>query len=100
MQQRALHKYHSGGLWTNACCSHPRPESSGDEALHAIDYQVYAYLQMARDGEARKAIERGEDYATKFTFYRPVGPYGMAAAPARYALERGDWKSAANLRPR
>jgi tetratricopeptide (TPR) repeat protein len=74
-----------------------RKESSGDEALHAIDYQVYAYLQTARDGEARKAIERGEDYAAKFTFYRPVGPYGRAAAPARYALERGDWKSAASL---
>lgn len=25
LQQRALKKYHSGGLWTNACCSHPRP---------------------------------------------------------------------------
>jgi isopentenyl-diphosphate Delta-isomerase len=25
LQRRALHKYHSGGLWTNTCCSHPRP---------------------------------------------------------------------------
>jgi isopentenyl-diphosphate delta-isomerase len=25
MQLRAKNKYHSGGLWTNACCSHPRP---------------------------------------------------------------------------
>lgn len=25
LQQRAEHKYHSGGLWTNACCSHPGP---------------------------------------------------------------------------
>lgn len=25
LQQRALEKYHSGGLWTNACCSHPQP---------------------------------------------------------------------------
>ena len=25
LQQRAFTKYHSGGLWTNACCSHPRP---------------------------------------------------------------------------
>lgn len=25
LQQRALTKYHSGGLWTNTCCSHPRP---------------------------------------------------------------------------
>lgn len=32
LQQRALHKYHSGGLWTNACCSHPRP---GEETLEA-----------------------------------------------------------------
>lgn len=28
LQQRALSKYHSGGLWTNACCSHPRPGES------------------------------------------------------------------------
>src|SRR4051812_23899943 len=25
LQQRAANKYHSGGLWTNACCSHPKP---------------------------------------------------------------------------
>ncbi|MBX5439739.1 MAG: isopentenyl-diphosphate delta-isomerase, partial [Thermoflavifilum sp.] len=25
LQLRAQDKYHSGGLWTNACCSHPRP---------------------------------------------------------------------------
>lgn len=26
LQQRARQKYHGGGLWTNACCSHPYPE--------------------------------------------------------------------------
>lgn len=25
LQQRAVNKYHSGGLWTNSCCSHPQP---------------------------------------------------------------------------
>jgi isopentenyl-diphosphate delta-isomerase len=30
LQQRAMSKYHSGGLWTNACCSHPGP---GEETL-------------------------------------------------------------------
>jgi isopentenyl-diphosphate delta-isomerase len=25
LQRRALNKYHSGGLWTNSCCSHPQP---------------------------------------------------------------------------
>ncbi|HEX7905902.1 MAG TPA: isopentenyl-diphosphate Delta-isomerase [Chitinophagaceae bacterium] len=32
LQQRALHKYHSGNLWTNACCSHPQP---GEEIIQA-----------------------------------------------------------------
>ncbi|KAA8485807.1 isopentenyl-diphosphate delta-isomerase [Arcticibacter tournemirensis] len=37
LQQRALGKYHSGGLWTNACCSHPRPgESTDDAALRRL----------------------------------------------------------------
>jgi len=32
LQQRALNKYHSGGLWTNACCSHPRPGETTEAA--------------------------------------------------------------------
>lgn len=32
LQQRALTKYHSGGLWTNACCSHPMPGEKVKEA--------------------------------------------------------------------
>lgn len=32
LQQRAVHKYHSGGLWTNTCCSHPRPEEAIEAA--------------------------------------------------------------------
>ena len=34
LQQRALSKYHSGGLWTNACCSHPRQHESIEQAAH------------------------------------------------------------------
>lgn len=34
LQRRALSKYHSGGLWTNACCSHPRKGESVEEAAH------------------------------------------------------------------
>lgn len=32
LQRRALGKYHSGGLWANACCSHPRPGESATAA--------------------------------------------------------------------
>lgn len=32
LQKRAIGKYHSGGLWTNTCCSHPKPDESVEEA--------------------------------------------------------------------
>lgn len=34
IQQRNSKKYHSGGLWTNACCSHPRKNERTEEAIH------------------------------------------------------------------
>lgn len=34
LQRRAIDKYHSGGLWTNACCSHPKPGEDTDAAAH------------------------------------------------------------------
>lgn len=34
IQQRAHSKYHSGGLWTNTCCSHPREKETTEDAAH------------------------------------------------------------------
>jgi len=34
LQQRALSKYHSAGLWTNTCCSHPKPEEKTIDSAH------------------------------------------------------------------
>jgi isopentenyl-diphosphate Delta-isomerase len=34
LQKRQVAKYHSGGLWTNTCCSHPRPGESAFDAAH------------------------------------------------------------------
>lgn len=34
LQQRAFDKYHSGGKWTNTCCSHPRPNESTNDAAN------------------------------------------------------------------
>lgn len=41
LQQRALKKYHSGGLWTNACCSHPVP---GEEIADTIRRRLKAEM--------------------------------------------------------
>ena len=34
IQKRAYNKYHSGGLWANSCCSHPRPNKTFLESVH------------------------------------------------------------------
>lgn len=46
LQQRALDKYHSGGLWTNACCSHPRPE---EETIEAAKRRLKEELEITTE---------------------------------------------------
>ncbi|MEJ5960961.1 isopentenyl-diphosphate Delta-isomerase [Pedobacter immunditicola] len=43
LQQRALDKYHSPGLWTNTCCSHPRP---GEDTLAAANRRLQEEMGM------------------------------------------------------
>lgn len=68
------------------------------EGLHAYDYMMYAYLQLGRDREARALVE--EVTATrKLNVDHFAGAFALAAIPARYALERGQWADAATLTP-
>src|SRR5688572_19856105 len=48
LQQRASHKYHSPNLWTNTCCSHPRP---GEEVIEAGQRRLKE--EMGMDCELR-----------------------------------------------
>ncbi len=77
------------------------------EELHATDYQTYAYLQTAQDRAARKALDSLPEIAARFdpdaigsAAPGSAGVFALAAIPARYALERGDWSAAASLEPR
>ncbi|MGH8621034.1 MAG: hypothetical protein ACRET3_02755, partial [Burkholderiales bacterium] len=67
-----------------------------DEQMHALDYMVYAYLQQARDNDARRAMEEAAQVSG---FRAQAGPYAFAAIPARYAVERGAWREAMQLQP-
>ena len=69
------------------------------DQLHAMDYLVYAYLQIGQDGKA-KAVLDDMNAVTGFTETFLPGPYALAVSPARYAIERGDWKTAAGLQVR
>jgi len=66
------------------------------DQLHAMDYLIYAYLQQAKDTSARKALAEMEDL-TRLDENQFAAAYAFAASPARWALERHDWKAAATL---
>ncbi|HTP94967.1 MAG TPA: hypothetical protein VMK05_03910 [Burkholderiales bacterium] len=89
------------GSWEDSIETNERSEATArrnntpDEVMHAIDYQVYAYLQLARDADVKRALERAEVDAPRAE--RNAGAYALAAGSVRYALERGDWRAAAQL---
>ncbi|HTM49791.1 MAG TPA: hypothetical protein VL285_13950 [Bryobacteraceae bacterium] len=66
------------------------------DQLHALDYLVYAFLQQAKDASAGKALAEMAEI-TRLDEAQFAAAYSFAAAPARWALERRDWKAAAAL---
>ncbi len=65
------------------------------DQAHGMDYLVYAHLQLGQDKKAQAVID--EMNKIEFKIDRFAGPYAVAASPARYAVERSDWKAAADL---
>jgi tetratricopeptide (TPR) repeat protein len=66
--------------------------------LHAMDYVMYSYMQEAKDKDAEKLIAKvlaNENYQNNF-----ISAYALAAIPARYPLEQGDWTEASTLEVR
>jgi hypothetical protein len=66
------------------------------DALHAMDYMVFAHLQQAQDTAAGKSLDEVAGIR-KVNVENAVAAYAFASIPARFALERGDWKQAAAL---
>ncbi len=76
-----------------------RKSNGAGEELHALDYQTYAYLQIAQDSAAKKVLEHALAVggAGGMAGVAAVGAFAVAAIPARYTLERGAWAEAATL---
>ncbi|WP_332879376.1 hypothetical protein [Massilia sp. S19_KUP03_FR1] len=77
------------------------------DELHASDYMVYAYLQSAQDGAARKLVSAAEATFQRFDPAHASGAapasaafFAYAAIPARFCLERRDWAAAIALKAR
>jgi isopentenyl-diphosphate delta-isomerase len=94
IQQRALNKYHSPGLWTNTCCSHPRPGEDVGAAAHRRLQE-----EMGFDTNIEKVFtfiykHEFENGLTEHEFDHVfVGKYSGNVSPARE--EVNDWKAVA-----
>ena len=92
------------GAWADSVTTNRRSADAAqrsndpDDALHALDYMTYAYLQLARDGDARKTFDEARTL-TGINSARATAYYALAAMPARYVVERGTWRDAAKLVP-
>jgi isopentenyl-diphosphate delta-isomerase len=92
LQRRAASKYHFGGLWTNACCSHPR---RGEETLAAAHARLRHELGF--DTELRELfsfVYRATDPTSGLTEHEfdHVFAGHFDGAPAPNAAEVDDWK--------
>src|SRR5581483_6931244 len=98
------------GYWEDSIASNRAAASAGEayaraehatagwtEALHALDYLAYAYLQSGQDSRALAVVREAAEIGAGDGSLK--AGYPLAAIPARYALERRDWKAAAALQP-
>ncbi|MGA2302438.1 MAG: hypothetical protein ABSG77_17295 [Candidatus Acidiferrum sp.] len=105
------HTFTRMGYWQEsidsniAAAAAARREGQTAEELHASDYEIYAYLQTGQDEAAGRILNSLPEIASRFdpkvvlsgAGGPSVGYFALAAIPARYALERQDWKQAVQL---
>src|SRR3984885_2604348 len=88
-----------------AAAAAARRQGQTAEELHASDYEIYAYLQTGQDEAAARIVNALPEVASRFdpkALLIGAGPpsagyFALAAIPARYALERQDWRKAEKL---
>ena len=104
------HTFTRVGMWKESVDANERSNAiavaagSIAEALHASDYEMYAYLQLGDYAKAKAILDNLPSLAARFDPNAITGAappaaayFAMAAIPARWALERGAWAEAARL---
>jgi hypothetical protein len=111
-QHMPSHTYSMLGMWEQSVASNTKSRALAQTAAarlwpgaahpsepHHLDFAEYALLQMGQEESARQL--RDDSNAIKKLGFDNLGSYtGLAAVPARFALERQAWAEAATLEPR
>jgi isopentenyl-diphosphate Delta-isomerase len=95
LQRRALDKYHFGGLWTNACCSHPRRDQDIATAARArLGYELGIDVPLT---PLFSFIYRAEDPASGLTEHELdhvfVGDFDGVPRPRASEVAECSWMS-------
>jgi len=103
------HIYSILGIWDDSVRSNLAAKAAADDYAaknfagatdpgvpHMLDFMVYAYLQTAKDGDAKQVVD-SLPKLKKLASVRLGTDTALAAIPARFALERGQWDDAAQL---
>jgi tetratricopeptide (TPR) repeat protein len=96
MWQESIESNLASAAAARALMARTHPGATAYEGLHAMDYLEYAYLQTGQDAMARAIVDSLAQIASLDAPAFQAG-YALAAIPARFALERRDWKAAAAL---
>jgi tetratricopeptide (TPR) repeat protein len=102
------HTYVLLGRWQDTITANNEAETAEadrgtpEDRIHALDYLVYAHLQLAQDRKAKEVLDlalkiENDLVARKHDSGLRARPFGVAAMEARWALERLDWTTAASL---
>jgi tetratricopeptide (TPR) repeat protein len=99
------HIYSMLGMWEESIESNINAVEAAKGYVHAIDFMVYAHLQLGQDGEAKRLLDTAAGLQKSAGGLDQRSPTGAllsvhtayAAIPARYAIERGAWKEASAL---
>ena len=98
MHRRNAAKYHSGGLWTNACCSHPRPGEATGDAAHrrlAEEMGVQCEVKPLFTAHYRAAVSNG--YIEDEVVHVFGGTYEGPIAPDPAEVSEWKWMRFAEL---
>jgi len=97
IQKRAKSKYHSGGLWSNTCCSHPRPKEGLMEAAKrrlkeemGIECELKEIFKLIYKVKVGKLIEHEIDHVF-------VGKFDGKPKPNKKEVEGWKWVSLKEL---
>ena len=94
LQRRAREKYHSAGLWTNACCTHPRPgEAVRSAAERRLNEELGVSCPLRWRLRTHYQAPVGADLIENEVVHLFVGSYGGNVLPNPHEVEAYAWRT-------